>query len=177
MQTVKTSKIRNNPNNPRIIKDDKFKKLVQSIKDFPEMLEKRPLICETSLDGSYMVLGGNMRLRACQEAGLKEIPIDLADNWTAEQKRQFVIKDNIGYGEWDFSALAAEYDIGELQEWGLDIPNMEYSDKNQEIDVNEFSDEMSLVLKYSQDNYNAVRQKLSEINASPEIAIMQLLEI
>jgi hypothetical protein len=119
---VSISKVRNNPNNPRIIKDDKFKKLVKSIQEFPEMLEKRPLICESSGDGSYVVLGGNMRLRACQQAGLKEIPIELADDWDIEQKRQFVIKDNIGYGEWDYSALAADYEMDELTDWGLDIP-------------------------------------------------------
>ena len=94
---VKTYKIKNNPNNPRLIKDDKFWKLVKSIKDFPEMLEKRPLICSTDEEGNYIVLGGNMRLKASKEAGLKEMPIILADDWSEKQRKEFMIKDNIGF--------------------------------------------------------------------------------
>ena len=85
------TKIKNNPNNPRILKDDKFKKLVQSIKDFPEMLELRPIVVTSDM----IVLGGNMRLKACREAGLKEVPIIIADNITEEQQREFIIKDNV----------------------------------------------------------------------------------
>jgi DNA modification methylase len=111
-------KIKNNPNNPRLVKDDKFKKLVKSIKDFPEMLDKRPIIVN-----EYMiVLGGNMRLKACNEAGLKEVPVIVA-NWTEEQERQFIIKDNLGYGEWDWEIIANEWDADELNDWGLDIPD------------------------------------------------------
>jgi hypothetical protein len=114
--------IKSNPKNPRIIKDDKFDKLVKSIKEFPQMLEKRPLICFTDTDGKVVVLGGNMRLKAAKEVGLKELPILLADDWTEEQKAQFLIKDNVGFGEWDWSDLANNWDSKQLEEWGLDIP-------------------------------------------------------
>ena len=77
-EKVKISQVKTNPNNPRLIKDDKFKKLVRSIKEFPEMLEIRPIV----VDKDNIVLGGNMRLRACKEAGLKEIDIVKADQLT-----------------------------------------------------------------------------------------------
>ena len=113
-------KIKKNPDNPRIIKDVKFKKLVQSIKDFPAMLEKRPIV----VDENMVVLGGNMRLKACKEAGLKEVWIDQAKDWTEEQKREFIIKDNSGFGEWDWDMLANEWDVEQLNDWGLDLPPM-----------------------------------------------------
>jgi hypothetical protein len=106
-----------NPNNPRLIKDDKFTKLVQSIKDFPEMLEIRPIVVNSDM----VVLGGNMRLKACKEAGIKEIPIIISDNLTEEQQREFLIKDNTSGGEWDFEMLANEWDNEQLEEWGLDL--------------------------------------------------------
>jgi DNA modification methylase len=113
--------IKSNPNNPRIIKDDKFKKLVQSIIDFPRMLEIRPIV----VNDEMVVLGGNMRLKACKEAGLKEIPVIKASDLTPEQQREFIIKDNVGFGEWDWAMLANEWDSDELQDWGLDIPDFE----------------------------------------------------
>jgi hypothetical protein len=122
---VKISEIKANSKNPRIIKDDKFKKLVQSIREFPEMLEKRPLVCFTDVDNKYVVLGGNMRLKAAQEVGLKELPIVLADDWTQEQRDEFLIKDNVGFGEWDWDQLANEWDADKLDEWGLDVPNFD----------------------------------------------------
>jgi DNA modification methylase len=122
---VKISQIKANSKNPRIIKDDKFKKLVQSIREFPEMLEKRPLVCFTDVDGKYVVLGGNMRLKASIEVGLKELPIVLADDWTQEQRDEFLIKDNVGFGEWDWDQLANEWDADKLDEWGLDVPNFD----------------------------------------------------
>jgi DNA modification methylase len=122
---VKISAIKANSKNPRVIKDDKFKKLVKSIQEFPEMLEKRPLVCYTDVDGKYVVLGGNMRLKASQEIGLKELPIVLADDWTQEQRDEFLIKDNVGFGEWDWDQLANEWDAEKLDEWGLDVPNFD----------------------------------------------------
>lgn len=122
MQIVKISEVKPNPKNPRLIKDEKFKKLVKSIQEFPDMLNKRPLIVFTDTDGKYVVLGGNMRLKACKEIGLKEIPIILADEWTEEQKAEFLIKDNVGFGEWDWDILANEWDTDKLQDWGLDLP-------------------------------------------------------
>jgi|TARA_R100000479_G_C6391280_1_gene205254 hypothetical protein len=117
-EKVNISKIKTNPNNPRLIKDDKFKKLVKSIKEFPEMLEIRPIV----VDKDNIVLGGNMRLRACQEAGLKEVYILQADQLTEKQQREFIIKDNVGFGEWDWDDLANEWDAEELEDWGLDLP-------------------------------------------------------
>jgi len=117
-EKVNISKIKTNPNNPRLIKDDKFKKLVKSIKEFPEMLEIRPIV----VDKDNIVLGGNMRLRACQEAGLKEVHILQADQLTEKQQREFIIKDNVGFGEWDWDDLANEWDVDELEDWGLDLP-------------------------------------------------------
>ena len=122
MIKVKTSEVKPNPKNPRIIKDEKFKKLVKSIQEFPDMLNKRPLIVFTDVDGKYVVLGGNMRLKAINELKLKEVPIIVADEWTEEQKHEFLIKDNVGYGEWDWDSLANEWDVEKLDEWGLDLP-------------------------------------------------------
>lgn len=118
---VDIKQVKSNPKNPRVIKDDKFKKLVKSIQEFPDMLNKRPLVCFTDTDGKYVVLGGNMRLKACNELKLKEIPIILADEWTEEQKNEFLIKDNVGFGEWDWDDLANEWDAEKLDEWGLDV--------------------------------------------------------
>ena len=120
---VPISRVKANPNNPRIIKDEKFAKLVKSIQDFPDMLNKRPLVCYTDTDGQFVVLGGNMRLKAAKECKLKEIPIILADEWTAEQRAEFLIKDNVGFGEWDWEQLANEWDVQQLEDWGLDVPD------------------------------------------------------
>jgi ParB-like chromosome segregation protein Spo0J len=116
-KAVKISEVKLNPNNPRLIKDEKFAKLVQSIKDLPEMLSIRPIVVNSDM----VVLGGNMRLKACKEAGLKEVPIIIADNLTEEQQREFLIKDNVSGGEWDW-ALLQDWDSQELSEWGLDVP-------------------------------------------------------
>jgi len=115
-QKVKISEVKLNPNNPRLIKDDKFTKLVKSIKDFPEMLDIRPIVVNTDM----VILGGNMRFKACKEAGLKEVPIIRAENLTEEQQREFIIKDNVGFGEWDWDLLANEWDATQLEEWGLE---------------------------------------------------------
>jgi hypothetical protein len=113
---IKLSEIKLNPNNPRLIKDDKFEKLVKSIKEFPEMLDIRPIVVNSDM----VILGGNMRFKACKEAGLKEVPIIIADNLTEEQQREFLIKDNVSGGEWDW-ALLSEWDTEQLEEWGLDV--------------------------------------------------------
>ena len=115
----KIYKLKKHPDNPRVIKDVKYHLLVKSIKEFPEMLEKRPLVVTKDL----VVLGGNMRLRAAKDAGLKEIWIDQTD-WSEEKQREFIIKDNSGFGEWDFDALANDWDVNDLNDWGLDLPPM-----------------------------------------------------
>lgn len=116
---ISINKIKPNINNPRFIKDYKFKKLVDSIKEFPEMLEKRPIV----VDEDMIVLGGNMRLKACQEAGLKEVDILIAQGWTEDQKKEFIIKDNLGYGEWDWDIVANTWEKEILTEWGMDLPD------------------------------------------------------
>ena len=118
------SGIKANPSNPRVLRDEKFLKLKKSIEDFPDMLNYRALVCVTDTDGKYMVLGGNMRLRALQDLGIKDAPVMFADHWTEEQRREFIIKDNVGFGEWDWDQLANEWDEGQLAEWGLDVPSM-----------------------------------------------------
>ena len=116
-QQVKISKVKGNPNNPRGIKNDKFKKLVKSIKEFPEMLKLRPIV----VDENMIVLGGNMRLKASKDAGLKEVWIEIAEGLTEEQKKEFIVKDNVGFGEWEWDMLANEWDSVQLAEWGLDV--------------------------------------------------------
>jgi hypothetical protein len=111
--------IKPNPENPRIIRDEAFQKLVRSIREFPEMLELRPLV----VNGDGVVLGGNMRLRACEAAGLVDVPVVRASSLTEEQQREFIIKDNVGYGEWEWEALANLWDVEKLAEWGLDVPD------------------------------------------------------
>ena len=124
IRNVKLSEVKSNPNNPRIIKDDKFTKLVKSIKEFPKMLEIRPIV----VNADMIVLGGNMRLKACKEAGLKEVPVIFANDLTEEEQKQFIIKDNVGFGEWDWEMIANEWDAAEIQEWGFDIPGFDNVD-------------------------------------------------
>jgi hypothetical protein len=128
MEIKKISDVKLNPNNPRLIKDDKFKKLVQSIKDFPEMLSIRPIVVNKDM----IILGGNMRFRACKEAGITEIPVIVTD-LSEDKQREFLIKDNISGGEWDWDLLANEWDNEELVEWGLDV-------WTQPMDINEMNE-------------------------------------
>jgi ParB-like chromosome segregation protein Spo0J len=125
---LKISEIKLNPNNPRYITDDKFKNLVKSIKDFPQMLDIRPIV----VNNDMVILGGNMRFKACIEAGLKEIPVIIADNLTEEQEKEFLIKDNVSGGVWDFDILANEWDAELLNEWGLDVPIPNEHDQQEE---------------------------------------------
>ena len=128
-QQVKISKVKGNPSNPRIIKNDKFKKLVTSIKEFPEMLKLRPIV----VDEDMMVLGGNMRLKASKEAGLKEVWIDIAEGLTEEQKKEFVVKDNVNFGDWDWAMLGNEWNTIKITEWGLDV--WENQDDRNDLDT------------------------------------------
>ena len=116
MKLVKISKVKPNETNPRLIKDSKFNKLVKSIKEFPEMLKLRPIVVNKDM----VVLGGNMRLKACKEAGLKDVWILKADNLTEEQQKEFIVKDNVGFGEWDWDILANQWDSVQLEDWGMD---------------------------------------------------------
>lgn len=150
IKKVKISEVKPNPNNPRLIKDDKFKKLVKSIQDFPDMLSVRPIVVNKDM----VVLGGNMRLKAIKEAGHTEVAIEIVD-WTEQQQKEFIVKDNVGYGEWDWDDLANNWDIQELTDWGLDIPDITKGDKLDEGDIvisNELDQQSNyIVLKFSTD--------------------------
>lgn len=174
---IKLSKIKNNPNNPRLIKDEKFKKLCESIKALPKMMELRPIV----VDDNFIVQGGNMRLKALNELGYKEIPetwVKQAKDFSEDELKEFIIKDNVGFGEWDWDDLANNWDTEKLEEWGLDIPNfqhIDYSDKNEEININDLDGTMILKLNYTEQEYWQVKQQLSEIASTPEQAIWKLL--
>lgn len=158
VEKIKISQVKPNPNNPRIIKDDKYNKLVKSIQGFPEMLQLRPIV----VNDEMVVLGGNMRLKACKEAGLTEVPIIKASDLTEEQQREFIIKDNVGFGEWDWNMLANEWDAEELNEWGLDVPELAGNDINA-ISENEETDfKIELVFNNEEDrqkSYNELIEK------------------
>lgn len=136
---VSIDQIKPNPSNPRVIRDERFKKLVQSIRNFPEMLEKRPLVCYTDTDKKLIVLGGNMRLRAAQEIGLTHLPVILADDWSEEKRNEFLIKDNISFGAWDFDELANNWYEVQLMEWGLELPIDEAESEHEEKDKQSWS--------------------------------------
>jgi ParB-like chromosome segregation protein Spo0J len=135
---MKLSKIKSNPNNPRIIKDEKFKKLCESIKALPKMMELRPIV----VDDNFVVQGGNMRLKALNELGYKEIPdewVKQAKDFNEDELKEFIIKDNVGFGEWDWDDLANNWDVEKLEEWGLDIPDfavMPSEDELTDLDKN-----------------------------------------
>jgi ParB-like chromosome segregation protein Spo0J len=136
---VKISEVKTNPKNPRLIKDDKFRKLVKSIQEFPQMLELRPIV----VDENNIVLGGNMRLKACKEAGMKEVYIVRAENLTELQKDEFIVKDNVGFGEWDWDILANEWDAELLNDWGLFVPEMPTEVDYSILDDEDLDDELN----------------------------------
>jgi DNA modification methylase len=131
MHKVSISEVKPNPSNPRIIKDAKFKKLVQSLKDFPEMASVRPIVVNSDM----VVLGGNMRLKAMVEAGWDKVPVEVV-KWNEDKQREFIIKDNVGFGEWDWEMIDNEWDAEQLEEWGLDIP--EFSTEELEAEEDDF---------------------------------------
>lgn len=116
---VPIAKLQANPENPRFIRDDRFRKLVDSVKQFPQMLELRPVV----VNSDYMILGGNMRYQAALNAGLKDIPVVVADGLTEQQQREFIIKDNVSSGDWQWESLANTWDSIELTDWGLNTPD------------------------------------------------------
>jgi hypothetical protein len=150
IKKVKVTEVISNPNNPRLIKDDKFRKLVKSIQEFPDMLNVRPLVVNKDM----VVLGGNMRLKAIKEAGIKEISIEIVD-WTEDQQKEFIIKDNVGFGEWNWNDLANDWDEIQLTDWGLDIPDFNKNIDNEEgeIKISTELDQHSnyIVLKFNTD--------------------------
>ena len=121
IKKVNIKEIKHNEFNPRYINETKFEKLVKSIKNFPQMLEKRPIV----VDENMTVLGGNMRLKACEKSGLKKVHVIVAEDWSEEQKQEFIIKDNVSFGQWDWDILANNWDSANVVEWGLDLPKWE----------------------------------------------------
>ena len=167
-ETIKLYKIKSNPDNPRLIKDDKFHKLVKSIKEFPEMLKIRPIVVNDDL----IVLGGNMRLKACKEAGLKEVSIIKASGLTVKQQREFIVKDNVGFGDWDWDMVANEWETKELEDWGLNMPVFQdnlsntdsYNGANPELELDNFmnSEIKRLYLVYDSETFEKVVEWLNK---------------
>ena len=125
-----------------------------------------------------MVLGGNMRLKACIEAGMTDVPVIHANNLSEDKKKEFIVKDNVGYGEWDWDDLANNWDAQELTDWGLDIPNFDvegFADKNKELSLDDVTDSMTITLKYTEDEYHIVKDGLLKLASTPEQAIWKLL--
>ena len=160
------------------LSDKKFNKLVQSIKDFPEMLDKRPLV----VDEDMIVLGGNMRLRALKKAGIKEIPIDIAIGWTDKQKKEFIIKDNSNFGEWDWDELSNNWDAYKLNEWGLDVwqpeEDVDYSvlddiDVDEEIESLYQQTKKSIILEYPAEGFEMIKTLYDELKAK-EVNLSEL---
>lgn len=178
---MKVSDLKNNPDNPRIIKDAAFLKLKKSIKEFPQMMELRPMV----IDSEGFVLGGNMRLQAIKDLKMKEIPdswVKRADDLTEEQKREFVIKDNSGFGEWDWDAIANEWSDLPLADWGLDIPSFEVdTDSSEEADLERYTKKIdapvyepkgekpSLDELYDETKTNSLIEKIEKSNVSSEL--------
>lgn len=201
---VKTSQVKLNPANPRIIRDEKYRKLVQSVAQFPAMLDVRGIV----VDAQNMILGGNQRWRAIldllkmpeqelrQACGDNQAAMTLWEvirekkavpaNWildasqfTEDEIRRFIIADNVEFGEHDWDALANGWDVEELADWGVDVPGFDgqdYSGKNKEIDTDAMPDEMVMAFKFTQEQYFEVKQALSEIEETPEAALLKLIE-
>jgi ParB-like chromosome segregation protein Spo0J len=178
---MKLKDIKPNPNNPRVLRDDKFQKLKQSITEFPKMLSLRPMV----IDENNVVLGGNMRLRALQELGFNDIDetwVKRSSDLTEEEKKRFIIADNVSFGEWDWDTLANDWEVVDLEAWGLDIPQfdergeIDYSDKNKEVDIEDLEGLMTINLKYTEEDYWKVKEQLSKVAHTPEQAVWKLLK-
>jgi len=175
---IKLSDIKSNPNNPRLIKDDKFKKLVNSIKEFPKMMDLRPII----IDNDSMILGGNMRLNALLELKYSEVPnewIKKAKDLTEDETRRFIIADNVGFGEHDWDLLANEWDSEQLIEWGLDVWN-----NNKQINLNDFFEEnnepkeekFKIILEYTEEDYAEITELFKNYSGTKEKIVFNLLK-
>lgn len=172
-QIVKIQEIKFNTNNPRIIKDEKFKKLVNSITEFPQMLMLRPIVVNKDM----VVLGGNMRLKACIEAGFKELPIIVANDLTEEQEKEFIIKDNVAFGEWDWDILANEWDAEQLKEWSLEVWQQEEINLDNffEDNNNEKEEKNTINLKYTAEEYKKVIEAFNKHSGTKEAIVFKLL--
>jgi len=167
IEKVNIDKVFINENNPRFIRDAKFEKLVNSIKQFPKMLEIRPIV----VNDDMVVLGGNMRLKACEEAGLKEVYIIKASELTPEEQNEFIIKDNVSFGEWDFNLLANNFEAPKLEEWGLDIPNVDTGDFEkffEDADDSKENNKFKIILEYTEEDYNSITEALKKHGETKE---------
>jgi len=167
MELVKISKVKPNETNPRLIKDSKFNRLVESVKEFPEMLKLRPIVVNKDM----VVLGGNMRLKACKEAGLKEVYILKADDLTEEQQKEFIVKDNVGFGEWDWDILANQWDNVQLKEWGMDVwqpeEDVDYSiledfDLDEIIEDKEAGVKRAIMIEFNPKHYDQANELITQ---------------
>ena len=167
---IKLSTLKTNPNNPRLIKDDKFMKLVKSLETFPQMMELRPII----VDENNVIQGGNMRFKALQHLGLKEIPesyVKQGKDLTPEQWREFVIKDNVGFGEWDWEDLANEWDTDKLTEWGLDLPVFDTEKLIAKTEQLKDFARSHVLISYHPDNHDKIQKILEELNELSNVEI------
>ena len=179
-ELIKLTKLKSNPNNPRIIKDDKFKKLVKSIQEFPKMLEIRPIV----VNDNMIVLGGNMRLKACKEAGLKEVPVIKASDLTEDEQRQFIIKDNVSGGEWEWEMLSNEWNVDQLEDWGLEVwqapPEVDYSlldDDDLDDDLQSMANgvKKAIQIEFNQEHYDEAYELVKFwIEQSGDVGLMIL---
>jgi hypothetical protein len=176
---INIQKVKNNPNNPRVIKDFKFKKLVKSIKEFPEMLKLRPIV----VDENNIILGGNMRYKACLELKHDTIWAVQADDLTEKQKKQFVIKDNAGFGEWDWDILANDWDTKDLKDWGIDVWQPEEAVDYSVLDDIDLDDEIqtmfeqtkkSIILEFSTEQYENEVKDLYEKLKAKDVSMSKL---
>jgi hypothetical protein len=168
MERVDIRQIRPNPDNPRVIKDGKFQKLVKSITELPQMLELRPVVVNRDM----IVLGGNMRLKACEAAGLTEVPVIFAENLTPEQEREFIIKDNSSFGEWDWDLLANEWNVDQLQEWGMDIGGFDLSpdefDESFELPDGDKSPFQQMTFTMADEQQTIIKNAIDDIKKTEE---------
>ena len=168
------------PKNPRQIRDHRYEKLKKSIENAPEMLQLRELLVYPH-GGKFVIIGGNMRYRACKELGYKELPCKVLDAETPVEKlRQYAIKDNENFGEYDWDVVANEWDTAELEDWGVELPvwdesaDKDYSAK--ELDADDFPDKVEIKFQFSQEEWQFVNGALSKIDANKEKAILKLLK-
>jgi len=185
IQTLPLSQIKPNPDNPRVIRDEKYRQLVKSLKEFPEMLWKRPIV----VDEDYVALGGNMRLKALEELKFKEVPVIVAEGWTEEQRKQFVVKDNVSYGEWDWDMLSNTWDAVQLNDWGLHVWVPEVDADYTVLDSDEFSGidervtkiaestERGIIINFPNDLYDEAYELVKEANKRKYDVGMALLTL
>lgn len=170
IELINISKLHVNPANPRIIKDEKFKALVESIKKFPQMLDIRPIVCNKE----FMILGGDKRFKAAKAAGMKDVPCIIADNLDEMQQKEFIIRDNVSSGDWDFKLLADDWDESFLNDIGVEIPDFTETKISKEI---QFSTNRTIKLKYSEKDFDYVNSNLNEVADTPEAAVMALIHM